>query len=383
MTAYELLDIEDINLEYGYEETDVDDYVKGKVQTKMNAEVEKLIAMIGEHKYTQEQLDDMSLVIGNMCMITLAYDALSNREKRANYNARGKKDIIKEFEKVVKENFINSSLIRGKNAYQVLCTRNLIEHPEQDIDDYEVLRNTMKFLEASIKNKPCMKPGLDNDHTGTDMQKTILQMYSYFCANTKIRTKVDRQIYNDKFRREAYYRDVSKEANTEYINSVNTSYTDPPRIYNIDNPLESEYSSIRISEIQKINYRILNEEKRIRKYLVEKTKTDGTIIKNIVFSNIDFSEMAENPIYAAKVERILLSDQNIYLGKTYLSGYVGDLIGARYPLNEGRLKLSETQAGLCMYLKEKERDENKRRNSNSAPTKHQDAKSAPTDPGDR
>lgn len=373
MNAYELLGIEDIAQENDNEERDNNDYIRRKANLIMNSHLvgfEKIKRMQG---YTQDKLDDISGVIREMFLTEMSYEIVSNREKRNSYNEKCKPDITEEFKKFLGR--LDTADFFGrdnKNAYNILNTRDLTKTSNsQYMDDHILLRKTIQLIESSSINKPCMKPEVSNDHLGEDAQKTIMTMFSYLWAYSKIRTAEDRKKYNEACARESSYIDVSHKAKTEkfYIDKVKRTRIYSPDSYNINSPFESEYNLIKISEVENINYTsVVGFNVPVTRYLVEKSGPNGAVSRHMVFSNINLERMKKDPIYAEQIERVLLSDKNISLGKEHLAGYIGELDA------NGSLQLSEEQAGVCMYIREQIR---------ARKNKREDGKDSPSDPTDR
>lgn len=363
MEAFEILKVpNDIDRFRSQQQTEeqVNNVIENRSKRLANFQMNRIIRIIEENLPISQKLEMISKELYEAKKIILAYKKISNKSNRDAYiesiknkqeqTIKGKIDLVISY-RSTNPYFYSDKKI---DAYQILQIPTAEEDNSELDEMISQLQNTiLQHLRETLEAA---------EYTTIEELETIIDRYQEkIWALSKLATPQQRAIYNEQLdqaklplkyegiRQQAIAsKSVIKNATKYKAKEVETKRISLTETIN-SKLVNAEIDFAIIYRIGRIKYDEIesNKEHQIMQYDITKHAKSGANISNIVYSDIDFEKIDNDPQYAEAVRK-LISSSNITAGKQYLSGYIGKVD------ENGTIKHDAKDAALCILWKEHE-----------------------------
>ncbi len=352
MDAYATLNLRKSDFT-GRNQEDIDAYVKRTANLRLNnliIEVEK----DRQYEEGEAQFDKLAESGKKILATYWAYTAVCDSKKREEYDSAGMPDVDESIEKLEKSLDSNPIFWKKnvKGGYEAITAYELLKiQGVRRNDDRKVSHDSESFMRFCSKS---LRSGFGIDHLTEGVETTATLMVQAKSALSKIKTQADREKYDALASSELEYTKCMETAQKEKGSIIDLKFvSSQPTTFEISEPSESEYSSIKIANTGGILYgtEFFNKYgKKMNRYVVEKQKPDGSTVKHGIFSNIDMGRLETDVEYRKHVEA-LITESNINAAGRYLGGYVGDIDAS------GKRTLTPEKAAACRLYVERKKNQ--------------------------
>lgn len=363
MEAFEILKVpNDIDRFRSQQQTEeqVNNVIENRAKRLANFQMNRIIRIIEDNLPISQKLEMISKELYEAKKIILAYKKISNKSNRDAYI-----DSIKnKQEQTIKDTIDLAISYRSTNPYfysdKKIDAYQILQIPTAEEDNSELDEMSSKLQNTTLQH---LRETLEaTEYTTIEELEEIIDSYqAKIWALSKLATPQQRALYNEQLeeaklplkyegiRQQAIAsKDVIKNATKYKAKEVETKRISLTETIN-SKLVNAEIDFAIIYRIGKIKYDEIasNEEYQIMQYDVTKHAKSGANISNIVYSDIDFEKIDNDPQYAEAVRK-LISSSNITAGKQYLSGYIGKVD------ENSTIKHDAKDAALCILWKEHE-----------------------------
>lgn len=316
MNAYDLLEINDLLDEENNRGSYIDVQIRNRAKRKIDECIAELKQLFNQGADITESLMLIEKKLGETIQYAIAYDVSETAKTRTDYEKKGKPDMsefLAKMNRLLNKAYTLTTGGKASSAYQILGVvkdERCFRTPEEQNQNIR----TRAFNSASFTISNSKMNDIDSIET------TLLNVVRYIWAYSNISTVAKRKEYK-------YKELASKSESFEKSMATPEARELKRKKLCLMQPVENTgCTRIDLSEVAILqSCPFVVPERHAEGYVVSKHKTDGTIKEENIFSNIDMLRLQEDSEYQLKVQKMLLSDEAISLGRKYFGGYVGEL----------------------------------------------------------
>lgn len=368
MNAYQQLGIEDlINRDPdAMEKTYINGTIKIRTKQKFNDGIKDLNQILKQKLGISEKLTMIKEKLGELIKCAVAYDFVATEDARKDYNRKGQPEIEQITDKIDKT-LRNAVTLETNgqtlNAYNILGVAN-------NEKNYENSEQFDKHIETKTYENTALAISVSNLTDIPSIESFLLTLTKYFWAYSKTESAEKRKEY--KYEELAQKGDKAEKA----LGEARVRALENQTIYPMDTVNSSKYDRIDITKVAVVQSCAFGvEDQHGYGYKVERYKEDKMVDHSEIFSNIDLLRMRDDVLYRAKVENMLLSDENIRLGQEKLGGYIGEID------DNGNIKFDLEFIGTARaWDRRRNKEQAKNRQKNDAQGNNQKIQLTETDP---